>query len=143
MEKQLPSRRLLVPNDGFRVGIEPDLNNENNGNNGNIPNPSLNGHNDTGNLFTTPIRSGTRAGQNGLRADFAVINGISKYYYDVQIVAINKDSGNINLLNTLTNAANNKGRKYHFLDPFFHPIIINAGGLMEKIQHRLINSSKN
>nr|AFI41156.1 reverse transcriptase [Pyricularia oryzae]AFI41157.1 reverse transcriptase [Pyricularia oryzae]AFI41158.1 reverse transcriptase [Pyricularia oryzae] len=118
------------------VEIEPDLNNENNVNNANTttenPTPSPNGQNDTGCLFTTPIRSGTRNGQNGLRADFAVINGVSKYYYDVQIVAINKDSGNTNPLNTLADAANNKRRKYQFLDPFFHPIIISAGGLMEK-----------
>ncbi|TLD04235.1 uncharacterized protein PgNI_12153, partial [Pyricularia grisea] len=120
----------------LNVEIEPDLNNENNGNNGpentENPTPSPNGHTNTGNLFTTPIRSGTRTGQNGLRADFTVINGVSKYYYDVQIVAINKDSGNINPLTTLTDAINNKRRKYQFLDPFFHPIIISAGGLMEK-----------
>ncbi|TLD04429.1 uncharacterized protein PgNI_11984, partial [Pyricularia grisea] len=98
----------------IKIKIEPDLNNENNKNNGNNGNngDNPNGQNNTGSLFITPIRSGTRTGQNSLRAYFGVINGIFKYYYDVQIIAINKNSGNINPLNTLTDAANNKRRKY-------------------------------
>ncbi|TLD07926.1 hypothetical protein PspLS_12179 [Pyricularia sp. CBS 133598] len=131
--------RSLASRPELNVETEPDLRQNNPNINVNInPNDERNdvtpipsGPAGPGSLITTPIRSGTR-NPNGLRADFAVINGISKYYYDVQIVAINKDSANADPFVTLTEAANKKRRKYRFLDPFFHPIIISAGGLMEK-----------
>lgn len=127
------------------VNVNNNVNNANDQRNDNDVNPTVNPNNERndvtpisngpagpGSLITTPILSGIRRDPNGLRADFAVINGISKYYYDVQIVAINKDSANADPFVTLTEAANEKRRKYPFLDPFFHPIIISAGGLMEK-----------
>lgn len=87
--------------------------------------------NGSGSPITTPIRSAPRTA-NGKRADFSVINGNSRYYYDVQIVAINKDSARDTANDTLTEAANAKNRTYTFLKPFFHPLVISAGGLMEK-----------
>ncbi|KAI7908474.1 reverse transcriptase [Pyricularia oryzae] len=129
----------------LNVNVNNNVNNANDQRNDNDVNPTVNPNNERndvtpisngpagpGSLITTPILSGIRRDPNGLRADFAVINGISKYYYDVQIVAINKDSANADPFVTLTEAANEKRRKYPFLDPFFHPIIISAGGLMEK-----------
>ncbi|TLD09840.1 hypothetical protein PspLS_12040 [Pyricularia sp. CBS 133598] len=131
--------RSLSSRPELNVETEPDLrqnnpniNVNNNVNNVNNVNNDQRGPAGPGSLITTPIRSGTRRDPNGLRAYFAVINGISKYYYDVQIVAINKDSANADPFVTLTEAVNKKRRKYQFLDPFFHPIIISAGGLMEK-----------
>ncbi|EHA56063.1 hypothetical protein MGG_15980 [Pyricularia oryzae 70-15] len=75
-----PDLRGVNPNQHPDLDPDPDPD----------PNPNRNGPNGPGSLITTPIRSGARTYRNGLRADFAVINGISKYYYDVQIVAINK-----------------------------------------------------
>lgn len=66
-----------------------------------------------------------------LRADFAVTLGTSRYFYDVQIVAISKDSAKKEALETLREAAEEKRRKYRSLGAFFHPIIISAGGLMD------------
>jgi len=71
-------------------------------------------------------------GTGELRADFSVLIGTSRYYYDVQIVAINKDSSKQEAYDTLTEAAKEKRRKYKALGAFFEPIIISAGGLMEK-----------
>ena len=67
-----------------------------------------------------------------LRADFSVLIGSSRYHYDVQIVAINKDSARENPYSTLTEAADAKRRKYKALGAFFHPLIFSSGGLMEK-----------
>jgi hypothetical protein len=67
-----------------------------------------------------------------LRADFSILTGTSRYYYDVQIVAINKDSGRLDPYSTLTAAAEEKRRKYSALGLFFKPLIFSAGGLMEK-----------
>jgi len=71
-------------------------------------------------------------GAGELRADFSVLLGTSRYYYDVQIVAINKDSARQDAFDTLTEAANEKRRKYSALGAFFEPMIFSAGGLMEK-----------
>jgi hypothetical protein len=69
---------------------------------------------------------------NSTRPDFSVLLGTTRHYYDVQIVAINKDSSRTDAYATLTEAANEKRRKYKDLGVFFHPIIISAGGLMEE-----------
>jgi hypothetical protein len=66
------------------------------------------------------------------RTDFSVLLGTSRYHYDVQIVAINKDSSSTDAHQTLTKAANEKKRKYSNLGGFFKPMIFSAGGLMEK-----------
>jgi hypothetical protein len=67
-----------------------------------------------------------------LRADFSITLGNSRYFYDVQIVAINNDSAKEEAYATLAEAAKEKRRKYRALGAFFHPIIISAGGLMDK-----------
>jgi hypothetical protein len=67
-----------------------------------------------------------------LRADFSAILGTSRYFYDVKVVAINASSAREEALATLAKAADDKRRKYASLGPFFHPIVISAGGLMEK-----------
>jgi hypothetical protein len=67
-----------------------------------------------------------------LRPDFSVTLGASKYYYDVQVVAINKDSSKDDAYATLAEAANEKRRKYSALGPFFRPLIFSAGGLLDK-----------
>jgi len=56
--------------------------------------------------------------------------GTSRYFYDIQIVAISKDSAREDPYSTLTEAAEEKRRKYRSLGAFFQPIIISAGGLM-------------
>ena len=66
------------------------------------------------------------------RADFSVLLGSSRYYYDIQIVAVNKDSAREDVFATLSEAAAEKRRKYRDLGPFFKPLIFSAGGLMEK-----------
>jgi len=66
-----------------------------------------------------------------LRADLAVTLGTSRYYYDIQIVAISKDSAREDPYKTLREAIEEKRRKYRSLGAFFQPIIISAGGLME------------
>jgi hypothetical protein len=67
-----------------------------------------------------------------LRADFSVLLGTSRYYYDVQVVAINKDSARTDPYSTLAEAAAAKKRRYASLGVFFKPLIFSAGGLMEK-----------
>jgi len=69
---------------------------------------------------------------NPLRADFSVQIGVSRFFYDVQIVAINKDSARKDAAATLTEAAEEKRRKYKVLGTSFKPLIFSAGGLMEK-----------
>jgi hypothetical protein len=69
---------------------------------------------------------------NELRADFSVVLGTSKYYYNIQVVAINKDSTREQAAATLTEAADKKRRKYSCIGAFFHPLIFSAGGLIEK-----------
>ncbi|XMA08903.1 hypothetical protein WAI453_001694 [Rhynchosporium graminicola] len=80
----------------------------------------------------TPATTGSRQPENSKRPDFSVLIGTSRHYYDVQIVAINKDSAREEAYATLTEAANAKQLKYKDLGPVFHPLIISAGGLMEK-----------
>ncbi|MCW7072258.1 MAG: reverse transcriptase domain-containing protein [Methanophagales archaeon] len=67
-----------------------------------------------------------------LRADFAITTENSRYYYDVQVVAIGKESARTDPYSTLTEAADAKRRKYRSLGPYFRPLIFSAGGLMEK-----------
>ena len=69
---------------------------------------------------------------SSLRADLAVTLGNSRYYYDIQIVAIAKDSKKGDPYSTLGEAAEAKRRKYRSLGAYFNPVIISAGGLMEK-----------
>ncbi|EGU72566.1 hypothetical protein FOXB_16925 [Fusarium oxysporum f. sp. conglutinans Fo5176] len=69
---------------------------------------------------------------SSLRADFAVTIGNSRYFYDIQIVAISKDSAKEDPYNTLKEAASEKRRKYQSLGAFFHPLIFSAGGLMDQ-----------
>lgn len=64
--------------------------------------------------------------------DFSVMLGTSRYYYDVQVVALTKDSAKEGAYETLSEAAAAKKRKYKDLAPFFVPLIFSAGGLMEK-----------
>jgi hypothetical protein len=66
-----------------------------------------------------------------LRADIAVTIGNSRYFYDIQIVAIAKESARSDPYETLREAAEEKRRKYRALGAFFQPIIISSGGLME------------
>jgi hypothetical protein len=70
------------------------------------------------------------APNSDLRADFSVLIGTSPYYYDVQIVAINKDSSREDAYSTLAEAAEEKKRKYSCLGSYFKPLIFSAGGLM-------------
>lgn len=67
-----------------------------------------------------------------LRADFAITTENSRYYYDIQVVAIGKESARTDPYSTLTEAAEAKKRKYRGLGPYFRPLIFSAGGLMEK-----------
>ncbi|KAF9772960.1 hypothetical protein IL306_009287, partial [Fusarium sp. DS 682] len=70
--------------------------------------------------------------ESSLRADFAVTIGNSRYFYDIQIVAISKDSVREDAYSTLKEAADEKRRKYKCLGAFFHPLILSAGGLMDQ-----------
>ena len=79
-----------------------------------------------------PIAPSSPQDPTELRADFSVLIGNNRHYYDVQIVAVNKDSGRDNPYSTLTEAADAKRRKYKALGAFFRPLIFSAGGLMEK-----------
>jgi hypothetical protein len=54
-----------------------------------------------------------------LQADLAVALGTSRYYYDIQIVAIAKDSAREDPYETLREAAEGKSRKYRCLFAFF------------------------
>jgi hypothetical protein len=69
--------------------------------------------------------------ETSLRADFAVTIGNSHYFYDIQIIAISKDSAREDPFSTLKEAADEKRRKYQSLGAFFHRLIFLAGGLMD------------
>jgi hypothetical protein len=69
--------------------------------------------------------------ETSLRADLAITLGTSRHFYDIQIVAISKESAKEDPYSTLREAAEEKKRKYRCLGAFFHPIIISAGGLMD------------
>lgn len=71
-------------------------------------------------------------GSSDLRPDLSTTYNGSIRYYDVQIVAINKPSAREDPHSALIEAADAKKAKYRSLGPLFHPIIISAGGLMEK-----------
>lgn len=66
-----------------------------------------------------------------MQANFATTIGSTRYYYNVQVVAIKKPSARLNAQATLQDAAAEKQRKYSKLQHCFHPIIISTGGLME------------
>ncbi len=68
----------------------------------------------------------------GPRADFSICLNGSRYFYDLQIVAISKASAKEDAFRTLREAAEEKARKYKALGPYFRPLIISAGGLFEK-----------
>lgn len=53
-------------------------------------------------------------------------------YYDIQVVAINKDSAWEDAYATLAEAAAEKKSKYAALGPRFKPLIFSAGGLRNK-----------
>ena len=59
------------------------------------------------------------AATTALRADFSATIGASRYYYDIQVVAVNKASGREEALATLEEAAQEKRRKYSSLGPLF------------------------
>jgi hypothetical protein len=80
----------------------------------------------------TPVAPGAIVPADALRADFSVLTGTSRYYYDVQIVAINKDSAREDPYSTLEEAYKEKLRKYNALGLFFRPLIFSTGGLMAK-----------
>jgi hypothetical protein len=69
--------------------------------------------------------------ETSLRADFAVTLGNSCYFYDIQVVALSKDSAREDPYSTLREAAEEKRRKYRCLGAFFQPLIFSAGGLMD------------
>lgn len=79
-------------------------------------------------LETEPLVSPS----SSLRADFSALLGNNRYFYDLQIVAIHKDSAKGDPYSTLAEAAEAKRRKYRSLGASFHPLVISAGGLMEK-----------
>ncbi|KAM5513565.1 hypothetical protein FOXYSP1_08365 [Fusarium oxysporum f. sp. phaseoli] len=56
---------------------------------------------------------------------------VHRYFYDIQIVAISKDSAKEDPYSTLKEAASEKRRKYQSLGAFFHPLIFLVGGLMD------------
>ncbi|OAA34155.1 reverse transcriptase [Cordyceps fumosorosea ARSEF 2679] len=71
-------------------------------------------------------------GRTGPRPDLSTHYKGSIRYYDLQIVAINKPSAATDPHSTLQEAATAKRAKYSALGPDFYPLIISAGGLMEK-----------
>ncbi|KAB5581299.1 hypothetical protein GE09DRAFT_948992, partial [Coniochaeta sp. 2T2.1] len=79
-----------------------------------------------------PAESAEPTEPTARRADFSVLLGSSRYYYDIQIVAVNKDSARDDVFADLSEAAAEKKRKYRALGPFFKPLIFSAGRLMEK-----------
>ena len=69
---------------------------------------------------------------NSCRTDFSVLLGTSRHYYDVQIVAINKDLAWESAQETLAETVSEKCQKYANLGSFFHLIILSVGGLIEE-----------
>jgi hypothetical protein len=66
-----------------------------------------------------PLESLEPGSTSDLRTDFSVLLGTSRYYYDVQIVALNKDSAREDPFSTLKEAADAKRQKYRALGTFF------------------------
>jgi hypothetical protein len=66
-----------------------------------------------------------------LQANLAITLGTSRHFYNIQIVAISKDSAREDPYSTLKETAEKKKRKYRCLGAFFHPLIISAGGLID------------
>jgi len=66
------------------------------------------------------------------RPDLVITTSSTRIYYDVQIVAINADSAEVDPYSTLDEAANAKSVKYARLGPSFRPLIFSAGGLLSK-----------
>ena len=71
------------------------------------------------------------AWENSQRPDFLVLIGTFRYYYDVQIVAINKDLACEEAYAILLEVANAKRFKYSALSLVFHLLILLVGGLIE------------
>ena len=67
-----------------------------------------------------------------LRADFSSTLQNTRYYYDIQVVALNKGSIREEAQETLREATEEKRRKYKALGSFFIPIILSSGGLIER-----------
>ena len=59
--------------------------------------------------------------------------GTTRHYYDVQIVAINKDSSRQDAFATLKEAADAKCLKYREYGTYFHPFIFLASGLIKEL----------
>jgi hypothetical protein len=68
-----------------------------------------------------------------LQANFSTILGTSCYFYNIKVIVINANLLKEEALKTLVKAADDKRRKYTALGPFFHPIVISAGGLIEQL----------
>jgi len=78
------------------------------------------------------VESEPLVGAGSLRADFSSLQGTSRYFYDLQIVSIAKDSAKAEPTATLTEASVAKKAKYRSLGTSFYPLVISAGGLMQK-----------
>lgn len=84
-------------------------------------------------LYTPVDPSNSRDNRaSSLRADFSTLIGTSRYYYDLQIVALNKGSSREEAYATLEEAAIAKKAKYRALGPYFKPLIISSGGLFAR-----------
>jgi hypothetical protein len=66
------------------------------------------------------------------RPDFSCLIGPSRYYYDVQVVGIGKNSARSTPWETLKEAYDEKLRKYRSLGTYIKPLIFSAGGLLAK-----------
>lgn len=66
------------------------------------------------------------------KPDFSVLMSASRYYYDTQIVALNKASNKAQPAETLAEAATAKKNTHSRYGQFFHPMIFSSGGLMEQ-----------
>lgn len=73
----------------------------------------------------------TNPSEAQVRPDFSVLMAASRYYYDTQVVALNKASNKAQPAETLAEAATAKRTK-HNRTQFFHPMIFSSGGLMEQ-----------
>ena len=71
-------------------------------------------------------------GSGSLRADFSASFGTSRYYYDIQVASIAKETARESPGETLSKAAAAKKHKYKALGAFFYPLIFSPGGLLEK-----------
>ena len=82
--------------------------------------------------LVAPEATALTGSTDALRADFSVLTGTNRVYYDVQIVALNKDSARNDPYETLEEAYREKQLKYRVLGQAFKPLIFSAGGLMSR-----------